>query len=59
MLQQLSFIDNPMSVHTTACCGELIASIWTVPFTITQPVSGHTGMGALAAEHVRRTGDGT
>lgn len=48
-----------MHVHTTARCGELITSIWTVPFTIAQPVSGHTGTGALAAEHVRCTGDGT
>lgn len=47
------------SVHTTACSGELITPVGTVSLTITQPVPGHASMGALAAEHVRRTSDGT
>lgn len=47
------------SVHTTACSGELITPVGTVSLTVTQPVSGHASMGALAAEHVRSTSDGT
>lgn len=54
-LRQFSSTQTP-TCPTAACCGELITAVWTVSFTITKPVSRHTGMGALAAEHVGRTG---
>lgn len=50
---------QPTRVRTAARRGELVAPVRAVPLAVAQPAPRHTGVGALAAEHVGRTGDGT
>lgn len=41
---------------TTACCGQLIAPVGTVALAVAEPVLGHAGVGAQAAEGACSTG---